>query len=137
MSGHEKAPLSILLIDHGSRRGEAHRQLLNIAKRLEDRLAEGTPASTPAIVEIAHMELAEPNIAQGFSRCVSRGAKHVIAIPCLLSRGRHVQEDIPTLLENAATESPGVTFALSAPLSEHAGFIELLLSAAHATRSAD
>lgn len=133
MFGSLDSPHAILLIDHGSRRAEAHRQLLDIAERLRDRIAKGTPASTP-IVEIAHMEIAEPSIAEAFSRCVSRGAKHIIAIPCLLSRGRHVQEDIPSLLEIAATENPGTSYALTGPLSEHAGFIDLLLSAAESTR---
>jgi sirohydrochlorin ferrochelatase len=75
------------------------------------------------------MEIAEPSISAGFRSCVLRGARRVVAIPCLLSRGRHVAEDIPALLREAATAYPEVPFALSAPLSEHDGFIELLVAA--------
>jgi sirohydrochlorin ferrochelatase len=118
---------ALLLIDHGSRRAEAHTQLLEIAERLSEKLA--TLGSASPLVEIAHMEIAEPNIAAGFEACVRRGATRVVAIPCLLSRGRHVTEDIPALLAEAALQFPEVSYALSAPLSEHEGFLDLLVAA--------
>lgn len=115
---------AILLIDHGSRRAEAHEQLVELGQRLELR------ANSPyLIVEVAHMEIAEPSIHAGFWACIHRGATEVVAIPCLLSRGRHVSEDIPRLLSEAAVGS-SIPFSLAAPLVEHDGFIELLLTAA-------
>ncbi len=78
------------------------------------------------------MEIAEPSIEAGFLACVRRGASEVVAIPCLLSRGRHVTEDIPRLLAEAAAGS-GIPFSLAAPLVEQDGFIDLLLTAAGST----
>lgn len=128
------APVTaILLIDHGSRRTEAHEQLVQLGKKLEARLAQGS-SSLANIVEVAHMEVTTPDIDAGFARCVARGARHVIAIPCLLSRGKHVQEDIPRLLDEAGARFPGVSKVLSAPLVEHEGFLDLLLLAAQSTR---
>lgn len=115
---------AILLIDHGSRRHEAHEQLVDLGRRLAARADD-----EQLIVEVAHMEIAEPSIFAGFSACIQRGATEVVAIPCLLSRGRHVSEDIPRLLTEAAT-GKGVPFSLAAPLVEHEGFIDLLLAAA-------
>lgn len=43
------------------------------------------------LVEVAHMELAEPTIEQAVARCVAAGASRVIVAPYFLSRGRHVQ----------------------------------------------
>lgn len=114
---------AILLIDHGSRRKAAHDQLLELAMRV----SAASPGET--IVEIAHMEIAEPSILTGFRKCCELGAGRVVAIPCLLSRGRHVAEDIPRLLEEAA-EGMKVPYVLAAPLVEHEGFIDLLISAA-------
>lgn len=95
------------------------------------RLAESVaPPGEESIVEAAHMELAPPDIAAGFARCVERGARHVVAVPCMLSRGRHVTEDIPRLLAEAAAAHPGVTFAQASPLSEQEGFLALLRAAA-------
>jgi enoyl-CoA hydratase/carnithine racemase len=50
---------AILLIDHGSRRDAANQQLHVIGARLDQALTETGP---PAIVECAHMELADPDI---------------------------------------------------------------------------
>lgn len=118
---------AILLIDHGSRREAANQTLRELARALAERL-EGH--GRPTWVEAAHLELAEPDIPTGFARCVAQGARHVVAVPCMVSRGRHVTEDIPRLLERAAAEHPGVTFALAAPLAEQEGFLELLSAAA-------
>lgn len=114
---------AILLIDHGSRRQAAHDQLLELAGRVQGASPDGT------IVEIAHMEVAEPSIAAGFHKCCELGAERIVAIPCLLSRGKHVAEDIPLLLQEAANGA-GVPYVLAAPLVEQEGFIDLLISAA-------
>lgn len=52
-------------------------------------------------VEAAHMELAEPTIAQAVERCVANGARRVIIAPYFLSKGRHIQQDIPALVAEA------------------------------------
>lgn len=56
------------------------------------------------IVEIAHMEIAEPSIEVAFGRCVEQGATLVAVSPFFLSPGRHWQEV-------RATVSPGVIFS--------------------------
>lgn len=117
----------ILLIDHGSRREAANRRLRELAAGLARLLAE---RGEVAVVEHAHMELAEPDVSAGLTACVEKGASHVVAVPCMLSRGRHVTEDIPSLLEQAARHHAGVTFEVALPLSEQPGFLELLRRAA-------
>ncbi len=87
---------AILLIDHGSRRGEANEMLVDVAALVE-RLSNGAVLVCPA-----HMELAEPSIAQGFAECVRRGATEVIAVPYMLSPGRHSTQDIPRMVGEAA-----------------------------------
>lgn len=121
---------AVLLIDHGSRVAQANVQLQGIAERLRLRLAKEERAP---VVEIAHMELSTPTISEGYAACVQAGATHVVAIPCFLSRGRHVTEDIPALLREAAKSYPRVSHEIAPPLAEHAGFIELLASAARTT----
>ena len=44
------------------------------------------------IVELAHMEIAEPSIEVAFGRCVEQGATLVAVSPFFLSPGRHWQE---------------------------------------------
>jgi sirohydrochlorin ferrochelatase len=72
------------------------------------------------------MELRGPSITEGYQRCVERGATRVMLIPCFLSRGRHVAEDIPAQVAAAAAQFPHVHYQISPPLLELEGFIEML-----------
>ena len=112
---------AILLIDHGSRRAEANALLDEVAARVRARMGAS------AIVEAAHMEIAEPTIAQGFERCVERGASVVVAHPFMLAPGRHVQEDLPRMVREAAARHEGVDFVLAPPLGSHDGIIDAVI----------
>lgn len=100
------------MVDHGSRRGESNDLLLAVAALFGER-------SGLEIVEPAHMELAEPSIAQAFAKCIERGAKTVIVFPYFLSPGRHWSEDIPRLASEAAERYPDVKHLVTAPLGLH------------------
>ena len=111
--------VGVIVVDHGSRKKEANDALVGV-------VADFQALSGYELVEPAHMELAEPSIATAFGRCVERGATFIICHPFFLSRGRHVQEDIPTLLEEAASIFPGVSWALSQPLGLQADIPKLM-----------
>lgn len=106
------ARLGVILVDHGSRREESNRLLLDVV--CEFAAATGLP-----IVEPAHMELAEPSIATAFARCVERGAKTIVVFPYFLLPGRHWHEDIPRLAAEAARSHVGVRFLVTAPFGLH------------------
>ncbi|MCA1597190.1 MAG: cobalamin biosynthesis protein CbiX [Chloroflexi bacterium] len=101
--------VGIVLVDHGSKRQEANAMMYEVA-------AMFTRVSGAAIVEPAHMELAEPTIEQAFRACVARGATLVIVHPYFLSPGRHSTADIPRLAEEAARQHPGVRYQVTPPL---------------------
>ena len=61
-----------------------------------------------------------------FSRCVEQGATYVVCHPYFLSRGRHVNEDIPALVASAAAENHGVRYSIAEPLGVQPGIIELI-----------
>jgi sirohydrochlorin ferrochelatase len=109
---------SILLIDHGSVREEANHMLVCMANLLQHMVGDDV------LVNFAHMELAEPTIAQGFAACVRDGATDVVAFPYMLSPGKHSTRDIPRMVAGAAAEFPNVTyrvteaFGMSALLAE-------------------
>ena len=92
-----------------------------VAASVRERVGAGT------VVEAAHMELAPPSIAEGFARCVTRGAKKIVVHPFMLSPGRHVQEDLPRLVAEAAASHPGVDFVMARPLGAHTGVIDAVI----------
>lgn len=101
--------IGIILVDHGSKMHAANEMLKEVA----DMFATQTGA---AIVEIAHMELAEPTLAYAFARCVERGAQTIVIHPYFLSPGRHSMRDIPQLAAEAALAHPCVQYRVTQPL---------------------
>ncbi len=111
---------AILLIDHGSRRAEANALLEDVADQVRRRAPE-------SIVEIAHLEIAEPDIAEGIDACVKKGATQIVAHPYFLGPGRHTTEDIPAQVERAGAGHPNVRIRISEALGGHAALIDAIL----------
>lgn len=103
------ATTGVVIVDHGSRR-QASNDMLEafVALFIEQR-------PQYAIVEPAHMELAEPSIETAVRRCVERGAERVAICPYFFAPGRHWAKDIPELAQRAA-EKVGVPWVVTAPI---------------------
>ena len=114
---------AILLIDHGSRIAEANDMLDDVAALIAS-------TSPDTIVQPAHMELAEPTIAQGFATCVQRGAREVVAVPYMLSSGRHSTQDIPRFVGEAAAPFPHITWRVADALGVDDRLAHLVLDRA-------
>ncbi len=68
---------------------------------------------------LASLELAEPDIAAGGSRCVARGANRVLMIPYFLSAGVHLLRDLTAARDELSRSYPQVEFRLGPPLGPH------------------
>lgn len=108
----------IIIVDHGSRLGESNALLERVAEAFARRFPERFP-----IVEPAHMELAEPTIAQAYGACAARGARHIVVCPYFLGPGKHWTQDIPRLTAEAQAQHPGTTFHIT----ESLGLDDLML----------
>lgn len=111
--------LGIIVIDHGSRRQESNLLLEEVARQFQR-------ATGAAIVEPAHMELAEPTLEQAFDRCVAAGAQRVVVQPYFLGPGRHWDQDIPALAAAAAARHPGISYLVAPPLGLHPLMLQLI-----------
>ena len=118
--GESSRRKAILLVDHGSKLREANDLLAEVARIV----ARRSPAHH---VEIAHMELAEPTIAQGLRACVAAGAMDVTVHPYMLGPGRHSTRDIPDLVEEAARAHPGLTWRVTKALGLHELIADVVL----------
>jgi sirohydrochlorin ferrochelatase len=116
----------IVIVDHGSRRDESNRMLERVAELFAERFRERY-----AIVEPAHMELAEPSIATAYARCVSRGARRVVVVPFFLGPGKHWTQDIPRLTAEAAERFPETCYHVSPTLGIDDLILDLLEKRAH------
>ena len=86
-----KEKVGILLISHGSRLPES----IKTINKLADMYREYTTFK----VEIAYMELREPNIPVAIDNLVKNTEiDTIIAVPVFLSHGMHTTRDIPRIL---------------------------------------
>jgi sirohydrochlorin ferrochelatase len=110
---------AVLLVDHGSRRPEANALVEGLARALRSELDR--------VVEVAHLETAEPSIEQGVDACAAQGAVEITVLPCFLALGRHVTEDVPALAREAAARHRGVRVRVAEPVGTHPKLVEILL----------
>ena len=113
-------PRAIVLIDHGSRLPEANEVVEQVAAALRAR-APGTA------VEVAHLELAPPDLAEAVARCVASGATEIVVQPFFLAPGRHSARDIPALAAAAADRHAGVSIRVGEPLGAHPALVDAVL----------
>jgi sirohydrochlorin ferrochelatase len=110
---------AIVIVDHGSRVGRANEML--------EALAALVATMTGDRVYAAHMELAEPTLAQAFDRAAADGADFIFVFPYFLSPGRHSREDIPRMCVEAAARHPGIRWHCSGPVGLDHKMAELIL----------
>eukprot|EP00983_Pelagomonas_calceolata_P124130 1161076-Pelagomonas_calceolata.AAC.3 len=112
--------IGVVIVDHGSRKKDSNDMLvqwglgLGVLPASVLLLYKQTTGSR--IVEPAHMEIAEPSIGQAIGECVKAGANKVVVAPYFLSRGRHIQEDIPALVSEAREKYPGIQCVVADPI---------------------
>ena len=111
---------AIVLVDHGSRRPEANAQLESLAQRLRAREPE-------TLVLTAHLELAEPSIADALAACARARVDEVVLLPWFLAAGRHTRDDIPRQVAEAQAAYPQLRVRIGAPLGLDDKLVELAL----------
>ncbi len=113
----------VVLVAHGSRAEAANDAHLALSERVAS--AAGVP------VVPAFLELAEPSIPQGIDRAVELGATTVRVVPYFLSPGRHVGEDIPRIVAEAAERHrPDAAIELTTHVGDDPRMVELLVELA-------
>jgi len=125
MAEDEPQALGLLLVDHGSRREAANAHLSCVGD-----LVAALAGDAIAVV-VAHMELADPNIAEGVRQLVvERGVQRIRVVPYFLSPGRHATEDVPRLVAEAVAPYPEVEAVVAPPLGLHEGLAATVLDRA-------
>ena len=114
---------ALLIIDHGSKLEAANQMLEGVVELVRE-------LRPSLIVEGCHMELADPSIEHGMAKCVEQGAQSLVAMPYMLSPGRHATSDIPNLVHQSAKAYPGLEVSVAKHLGVHKNIAELVLERA-------
>ncbi len=115
----EPAELGIVMVDHGSQRDDSNRYVLELVTRYQQQ-------TKAPIVEPAHMELAQPDLAAAYDRCVQQGATYIIVHPYFLAPGRHWHKHIPELAQAAAAKHPDTACIVTPPLGIHPLMVDIV-----------
>ena len=111
---------AVLFISHGSRLPQTEDEVRAFVGRLKKR-------SRVPIFEYAYLEIARPSIPEGIDMCVGQGAREVIILLNFLNTGKHVEEDIPRIIQKAQKKYPQVIFRITEPVGQHARIADLFL----------
>lgn len=99
----------VIFVYHGSRDGAPNEHLMDVVKRFKKET--GTE-----IAEAGHLGKSRPSIMEAFQSCVEQGATNIVCLPFFLTRTRHVQDDVPVLMAEAASRYDGVGYTIADPL---------------------
>lgn len=122
---------ALLVLVHGSPRPVANGTMFEVVETLKSRpeVRERFP-----LVAVGFMECNEPTIPDAIAQCVKGGATEIVAVPYFLHTGTHVCDDLPTLLEEAQAQYPGVAFRMGDYLGLSPRMASLLAERADATQ---
>jgi len=116
---------ALLLVAHGSRRKQSNDEVDTLAKKLKNNCGEQY-----GIVNSAFLELAEVLIPDGIEQCITEGASSIVILPYFLNSGRHVVEDIPSIINSCAVQHPNINISLAPHLGASDLMMDLLISSA-------
>jgi sirohydrochlorin ferrochelatase len=107
-----------VVIAHGSRAEAANDAHRDVCAALAER--------TGGPVLPAFLELAEPTLDDAVARLVADGATRVVVLPYFLYPGRHIQRDIPALVDGARAANPAVTIEVGQLFGADPAVLDLL-----------
>jgi len=118
MDRDEQRRDAVLLVGHGTTDAAGIAEIAELTALVANALAG-------VDLEICFLEHAEPTIAEGLTRLVSRGARRVTVVPLLLFAAGHARRDIPLAVERARSVHPDCEIQLTPHLGCHDALVEL------------
>ena len=105
-----------MLVGHGTKDPRGVDEFLATAGQVAAR-------ARPWAVEACFLEFAAPTIQQGFERLAASKANRVIVAPVMLFAARHIRQDIPAAVAQAAVGFPQVVVAQAQHLGCHPALV--------------
>jgi sirohydrochlorin cobaltochelatase len=101
---------AIMICGHGSHDDGAVEEFNKLANHMRERLPQYN-------VESGFLEFATPVIRTGLKKLIERGAKKIICVPGMLSAAGHVENDLPSEINNFAALHPDIEFIFGRDLA--------------------
>lgn len=112
-------PPAILLFAHGARDPEWARPF----ERLRDALRALLPG---AAVELAYLELMQPDLATAVDALAAQGATAISVAPVFMAQGGHLKRDLPQRVEEVRARHPQLRISLQGAVGEAQAIIDAM-----------
>ena len=109
MRSYDRAMSALVFFCHGSRDPDWRVPFERLA-------AEQRRLAPLAAVELAFLELMEPDLPTVIDRLAGRGQRRIRIVPLFLAAGRHTRQDLPALVVAAQQRWPGLQLSVDAAL---------------------
>ncbi|SDO58103.1 sirohydrochlorin chelatase [Alkalicoccus daliensis] len=117
---------AVLYVSHGSRVEKTKVEAMEFMESVQKRV------DVP-LQETAFLELAAPDIAEGFTKLAEQGATKIAVVPVLLMSAGHYYEDIPEELAKVKKNYPDIKVTYGRPLGVQERLVEVLIDRIHET----
>ena len=109
----------VILFSHGSRTEGSNRAFKKFVEDIEKK---------ENIAEIRHafLEFTGPGLKETAEELISRGVSKIVVVPVFLFPGKHVQDDLPKLVEELKGEHEKVEFVVTEVIASHPKFKGLI-----------
>ena len=128
--GTEGRPAGLLLMAHGTPYPEANAPLERIAARVHAR-------TDYCRVLVGYLECNRPTIDEAIDQLVADGTIRLVALPYFLHAGRHVQRDLPRILQAAQQRHPQTEMHLAPYLGDDLRITEVIADRVRETQAVD
>ncbi|HXW66059.1 MAG TPA: CbiX/SirB N-terminal domain-containing protein [Burkholderiaceae bacterium] len=113
---------AIILFAHGAKDARWASSL----QQLQRALALARPQTS---VQIAFLELQEPNLADALAALAAAGCRRIDVAPIFWSQGGHMAQDLPQIVREFLVREPGTDIRVLPVLSELPGMEQFLVQA--------
>lgn len=111
---------SLILFGHGARDSRWREPF--------DRLASLWKVQHPDVrVELAFLEMMQPNLAEAIASLVNSGATDIVVVPVFFGQGGHLRNDLPVLLESCQQQFPTVHLSATPAVGEDAAVLQAIV----------
>lgn len=110
---------AVILFAHGARDPEWARPF----ERLRDALLAASPG---LVVELAYLELMQPDLAAAVAGLAARGATSISVAPVFMAQGGHLKRDLPAKVDEVRAKHPGIALTLQPAIGEAQAVIDAM-----------
>lgn len=118
MSSQNK-PSAIVLFGHGARDERWKEPFIKIKELIQTE-------SPHQRVELAFLELMEPNLETAISQLVDSKIQSIKVVPVFLGQGGHIRKDFPALLEKCRKKHPQLDLSTQPAVGEDFGVLQAI-----------